>query len=51
VWEGSNPNMIFRSYYSVLPPNWSFFQAWVLSGLILLLMVIWMFLTFPTAVV
>jgi creatinine amidohydrolase len=51
VWEGSNPNMLFRSYYSLLPPNWSFFKAWVLSGLILLIMVIWMFLTFPTALI
>jgi creatinine amidohydrolase len=51
VWEGSNPNMLFRSYYSLLPPNWSFFRAWVLFGFVLLIMLIWMFLTFPSALV
>jgi creatinine amidohydrolase len=51
VWEGSDPNMMFRSYYSVLPPNWSFFKAWLLFGCVLAIMLVWMFLTFPQALV
>ena len=51
VWEGSNPNMLFRSYYSLLPPNWSFFRAWILFGCVLVVMLIWMFLTFPHGLV
>ncbi len=31
VWEGANPNYLFRSYYSVLPPNKSFATAWLLT--------------------
>lgn len=45
VWEGSNPNSIFRSWYSILPPNKSFFKAWILVVCILFLMVTWVFLS------
>ncbi len=31
VLEGANPNYLFRSWYSVLPPNKSFFKAWILA--------------------
>jgi creatinine amidohydrolase/Fe(II)-dependent formamide hydrolase-like protein len=48
VWEGTNPNLLFRSYYSVLPPNRSFFKAWLLFAAVLAVMLLWMFLTFPS---
>lgn len=38
VWEGSNPNGLFRSWYSVLPPNKSFFKAWVVLALIFVIL-------------
>jgi creatinine amidohydrolase len=41
AFEGANTNMIFRSWYSVLPPNKSFFKAWLLFVGILVLMLIW----------
>jgi hypothetical protein len=47
VWEGSNPNSLFRSYYSILPPNRSFFRAWLLFACVLALMLLWMALTVP----
>lgn len=31
VWEGANPRWIFRSWYGILPPNQSFFRAWLLA--------------------
>ena len=31
VWQGANPNSIFRSWYSVFPLNRSFFKAWFLA--------------------
>lgn len=30
VWDGSNPNGVFRSWYSVFPPNKSLFKVWIL---------------------
>ena len=41
VLEGSNPNFIFRSWYSILPPNQSFFKAWLLVTLICLILAAW----------
>ena len=46
VWEGANPNQICRSWYSVIPPNRSFFAAWVLSFGIIFLMVAWLWIGF-----
>lgn len=37
VWEGGNPNFLFRSYYSILPPNKSFFKAWLLAMVVVAL--------------
>jgi creatinine amidohydrolase/Fe(II)-dependent formamide hydrolase-like protein len=41
VWEGSNPNSLFRSYYSIIPFNKSFFKAWVLAFIVLILLLAW----------
>jgi len=41
VLNGANPNSLFRSWYSIFPPNKSFFKAWIIFGLIGLLMVLW----------
>jgi creatinine amidohydrolase len=46
VWEGANPNSLFRSYYSVLPYNKSFFKAWALAFIVLLLLLAWYAINF-----
>jgi hypothetical protein len=45
VWEGSNPNALFRSWYSILPPNKSFFHAWILAFSIVMSIIFWALLT------
>ncbi len=45
VWEGHRPQSLFRSWYSILPPNQSFFKAWLLFALILLFLAGWSFLS------
>lgn len=45
VWEGANPNTLFRSWYSILPPNRSFIKSWVLAAVITLLLLMWIYLT------
>jgi creatinine amidohydrolase/Fe(II)-dependent formamide hydrolase-like protein len=37
VWEGANPDMIFRSWYSIIPLNKSNFKAWVMAIVIFLM--------------
>jgi creatinine amidohydrolase len=44
VWEGSNPNFLFRSWYSILPPNKSFFKAWLLVLMIVLFIGGWAYI-------
>jgi creatinine amidohydrolase len=44
VWEGSNPNALFRSWYSILPFHKSFFRAWVLALAFAGLICFWIFL-------
>jgi creatinine amidohydrolase/Fe(II)-dependent formamide hydrolase-like protein len=46
VWEGSNPNSLFRSYYSIIPFNKSFFKAWVLAFIVLVLLLMWYSINF-----
>jgi creatinine amidohydrolase len=41
VWEGSNPNSLFRSWYSILPPNKSFFKAWIMLVLVVVILYCW----------
>lgn len=45
VWEGSNPEKVFRSWYSIFPPNRSFFKAWLLALLLGLLLSVWFYLS------
>ncbi|MCM2324650.1 MAG: creatininase family protein, partial [Oligoflexia bacterium] len=44
VWEGSNPNQLFRSWYSLLPPNKSFARGWMLAILLALALGLWLYL-------
>ena len=45
VWEGSvNPRKLFRSWYSLLPTNRTFFRAWLMFGILLLLAGFWIYL-------
>lgn len=48
VWEGSNPNHLFRSWYSVLPFNGSFARAWTLVFLILAMLFAWIWVFIET---
>jgi len=41
VWEGANPNALFRSWYSVLPPNQSLFRIWLLALVLLVILWVW----------
>jgi creatinine amidohydrolase/Fe(II)-dependent formamide hydrolase-like protein len=50
MWEGTSPNLLFRTYYSILPPNRSFFRAWVLFGCVLAVMLLWMISVFRSTV-
>jgi len=43
TWEGSNPNHLFRSWYSVIPPNKGFFKIWVLAFVLIAILWIWTF--------
>jgi creatinine amidohydrolase len=50
VLEGANPEGLFRSWYSVLPPNRSFFKAWLMVGMLGLLMGYWVYLSFQALI-
>jgi creatinine amidohydrolase len=41
VWEGSNPNALFRSWYSILFFNKSFFKAWLIGIATLCVFIAW----------
>jgi creatinine amidohydrolase len=44
VWEGANPAWKFRSWYSILPPNKSFFKSWILIVMVSVLLSTWAYL-------
>jgi creatinine amidohydrolase/Fe(II)-dependent formamide hydrolase-like protein len=46
VWDGANPNALFRSWYSVLFFNKSFFKSWILALLVILLLLAWYAISF-----
>jgi creatinine amidohydrolase/Fe(II)-dependent formamide hydrolase-like protein len=46
VWAGANPSFVFRSWYSILPPNKSFFKAWLLTMMVIAVMLLWLSFTF-----
>jgi hypothetical protein len=41
--EGADPNRLFRSWYSLVPTNWSFFRAWALTLVFFVLMAAWFY--------
>jgi hypothetical protein len=41
VWEGSSPNALFRSWYSVLFFNKSFFKSWIIAITAMGVLVFW----------
>lgn len=44
VLTGTNPNLIFRSWYSIIPPNKSFFRAWVLFFIVFVIALVWIYM-------
>lgn len=46
VWQGANPQSLFRSRYAVFPPNRSFFVAWSLGVMLALILSAWMYFSF-----
>lgn len=51
VWEGSTPHFVFKSWYSLFPPNKSFFKAWILAFCILVCFIGWIYLVYLSAYV
>ncbi len=50
VLEGASPDAIFRSWYSILPPNKSFFVAHALAATLFVIMLLWVLFTFQMMV-
>jgi creatinine amidohydrolase len=50
VWEGANPQAIFRSWYSVFPPNRSFYRAWLLAMMLVALICAWLWVAVNSGV-
>lgn len=50
VLEGASPDAIFRSWYSVLPPNKSFFVAHALAAALFVIMLFWVLFSFQMMV-
>jgi creatinine amidohydrolase len=42
--EGADPNLLFRSWYSVIPTNRTFFKAWLLAMGFAAILMAWIFL-------
>jgi creatinine amidohydrolase len=47
--EGADPNLLFRSWYSVIPPNRTFFKSWIIALTFCFLLLIWMFMNVMNA--
>lgn len=45
VLEGADPNLLFRSWYSILPPNRSFFTSWLLFAALTSLLLLWVYVS------
>jgi creatinine amidohydrolase/Fe(II)-dependent formamide hydrolase-like protein len=45
VWEGANPQSLFRSWFSIYPTNKSFFKAWLLALALCALLSVWIYTT------
>jgi len=46
IWEGAQPASLFRSWYSIIPPNKSFYKIWLLLVAILIFLSGWLYLSF-----
>lgn len=44
VFEGADPNLLFRSWYSIVPPNRTFFKSWLLAMSFAALLLVWVFI-------
>jgi creatinine amidohydrolase/Fe(II)-dependent formamide hydrolase-like protein len=44
VLEGADPNLLFRSWYSVIPLNRTFFKSWLLALSFCFLLMMWIFM-------
>lgn len=43
--EGGRQGSLFRSWYSILPPNQSYFKAWLFATMILAVLIAWAYLS------
>ncbi|MBC7692312.1 MAG: creatininase family protein [Methylotenera sp.] len=43
VWEGANPQSLFRSWFSIYPTNKSFFKAWLMALALCILLSVWVY--------
>jgi creatinine amidohydrolase len=48
--EGADPNLLFRSWYSVIPPNRTFFKSWILALSFAFLLLVWVFMNLASVV-
>lgn len=46
VLEGANPESLFRSWYSIVPTNRTFFRAWLLMFGVIIIIAAWVWLNF-----
>ncbi len=44
IWEGGLPASLFRSWYSIIPPNKSFYRVWLLLIAIFICLAGWIYL-------
>jgi hypothetical protein len=45
IWEGAPPASLFRSWYSIFPPNKSLFKVWILVAFLMTFTLGWMYLS------
>jgi creatinine amidohydrolase/Fe(II)-dependent formamide hydrolase-like protein len=50
VLEGADPNLLFRSWYSVIPLNRTFFKSWLLAMSFTALLLLWLFINLSSLI-
>lgn len=50
VLEGTEPNLLFRSWYSVIPVNRTFFKSWLLAMSFTALLLLWLFINLSSLI-
>ena len=50
VLEGTEPNLLFRSWYSVIPINRTFFKSWLLAMSFTALLLLWLFINLSSLI-